>query len=181
MINGKKVFLSSVERENIEQLRLWRNKPELRKYFREHKEIGKDMQSKWYKTRVLDDRDQINFEIHDKESHQLIGHCGLYHISWIHRYAEFGIYIGDDSFRSDGYGSDALRTLIGYGFNDLNLNRIWCEVYSNNTAIDIYRHIGFKDEGTLKQTAFKNGKYLDSYILGMLKSDYDKLIEENQI
>ena len=45
-------------------------------------------------------------------------------------------------------------------------------------AIDIYRHIGFKDEGILRQTVFKNGTYLDTHVLGMLRSDYNKIKQE---
>lgn len=172
MLNGTKIQLKKVERKNINQLREWRNNPELRKYFREHRLINEDNQIKWYENKILSDSNQYNFEIHAKEKSVLIGHCGLYYIDWINRTAEFGIYIGDCDFRNGGYGSDALRTLIKYGFNDLNLNRIWCEVYSNNEALKIYEHIGFIHEGKLRENYFNEGKYYDSYILGMLRSDY---------
>ena len=48
MILGKKCYLTGVQRESIEQLRTWRNNPELRKYFRTHREITKVMQDDWY-------------------------------------------------------------------------------------------------------------------------------------
>ncbi len=169
MLKGKKVNLRAVEKESIEQFRQWRNRPELRKYFREYRELSSTMQNAWYENRVLSDDKQVNFEIRFKDA--LIGHCGLYYIDWIHRHAEFGIYIGDDSYRSGGFGSDALRTLVKYGFNDLNLNKIWCEVYTNNDALDVYRHIGFKDEGVLRQHYYNEGQYWDSTMLSMLKSE----------
>ena len=136
MIKGEKCFLTAVNPDSIETLRNWRNNPKLRRYFREFREISKSMQEN--NTRVLNNPNQFDFEIHDKESKALIGHCGLYYVNWVSRAAEFTIYVGDFNFRGMGIGSDALRTLIGYGFNDLNLNRIWCEVYSNNEAIHIY-------------------------------------------
>ena len=172
MVRGKKVYLSSLERENLEQLRQWRNLPELRKYFREYREITKENQSKWYENRVLNNNEQVDFEIRDNETDKLIGHCGLYYIEWLHSYAEFGIYIGDDDFRGGGYGSDALRTLVGYGFNDLNLNKIWCEVYDNNDALEMYKHVGFVYEGKMRQNYFNEGRYWDSHILSMLKDEY---------
>ena len=76
-------------------------------------------------------------------------------------------------YRGKGFGSDALRQLCRYGFEYLNLNRIWCEVYSNNASLDMYRHIGFKDEGILRENYYSEGKYWDSHILSMLKRDYD--------
>ena len=175
MIKGKKIFLKSVEESNIERLRHWRNRPELRKYFREYRELSKDMQLKWFQNRANNDTHQVNFQIHDLETRKLIGHCGLYYIDWISRHGEFGIYIGDDEFRSGGYGSDALRTLIGYGFNDLNLHRIWCEVYDNNDALKVYEHVGFKNEGCFRQNYWSEGKYWDSHLLGMLKEEYNKI------
>ena len=171
MLVGHKTILTNVEKESLEQLRKWRNRPELRKYFREYKEISKTMQHGWFE-KINNDGGQVNFEIRDKKNNKLIGHCGLYYISWVHRHAEFGIYIGDDNFRNGGYGSDALRILIKYGFNDLNLNKIWCEVYSNNTALEVYKYLGFKHEGTSRQHYYNEGKYWDSHILSMLKSEF---------
>ena len=171
MLNSKKIALRSIEQEDLESLRSWRNDPRLRKYFREHKEITKSDQQNWYK-KILSDKNQYNFCITVGE--KLIGHCGLYYIDWINRSAEFGIYIGDLDYRNGGYGSDALRTLIKYGFNDLNLNKIWCEVYKNNKALKIYKHIGFKHEGTLRQSYYNEGKYWDSDILSMLKKEYEE-------
>ena len=70
MVIGKKIILKKVERENLEQLREWRNNPELRKYFREYRLINSENQQKWYESRVLGDPDQYNFEIRDKSSNK---------------------------------------------------------------------------------------------------------------
>lgn len=175
MIKGAKIYLSNLERDNLEQLRLWRNNPELRQYFREYREISPDMQKAWYESRVLNNPNQVDFEIHDLETSKLIGHCGLYYINWTYRTGEFGIYLGDTDYRGKGYGSDSLKTLVKYGFDDLNLNRIWAEVYTNNTALDLYTHVGFKVEGVMRQTVYKNGSYYDSTMIGMLKSEYESL------
>ena len=173
MLKGKKIYLSAISRDSLEQLRQWRNKPELRRYFREYRELNEDMQNSWYDNKVMKDPNQVNFEIRVLETKELIGHCFLSYINWVSRHAEFGIYIGNMKFRNGGYGSDSLRTLIRYGFNDLNLNKIWCEVYDNNTSIETYRHVGFKDEGTQRDHYYSDGKYWDSHILSMLKKEYE--------
>jgi RimJ/RimL family protein N-acetyltransferase len=172
VIAGKKVYLTAVERTSLEQLRAWRNSPSLRRYFREYREITSEMQEAWYRDRVLGSDRQVDFEIHDAMTGKLIGHTGLYYINWTDRTAEFTIYVGDMEFRGGGYGSDALRLLIEYGFNVLNLNRIWCEVYSNNGAVEIYRRLGFVDEGVKRQHHFDEGQYWDSYMLGLLRSEW---------
>lgn len=175
MIRGDKTYLTAVDKSSIEQLRVWRNEPGLRRFFREHREISPAMQLEWYETRVVGNKDkQVDFEIHDLESGRLIGHCGLYYINWINRTAELSVYIGDGSFRGGGYGRDALTLLMDYGFLTLNLNRIWCEVFSNNSAIYLYRKLGFVDEGTLRQHHFDDGAYLDCHLLGLLRSEWRK-------
>ena len=172
MITGKKCYLTGVQPESIEQLRQWRNNPQLRKYFRTSKEITKPMQAEWYRSAWQPSVEQIDFEIHELETGRLIGHCGFYYMDTIVRKAEFSIYIGDMSFRGKGIGSDALRTLLKYGYEELNLNKVWCEVFSNNAAIDVYRRIGFVDEGVLRQNAFKNGEYLDGLVLSLLREEW---------
>ena len=178
MIKGKKIYLCAVEESSLEQLRGWRNNPELRQYFREQREISSTMQQDWFNNRVVNNSNQVDFEIHDQETGKLLGHCGLYYINWINRVAEFTVYIGDVEYRNGGYGSDALRTLFRYGFEQLNLNKIWCEVYSNNNALDIYRHLGFVDEGRLRQNYYTNGKFWDSFLLGLLRDEWETLKQD---
>jgi len=173
MIDGNKVILESVDSEHIEQFRTWRNNPNLRKYFREYREISDLMQKKWF-DKINTDPNQVNFSIKDKKTNKLIGHCGLYYINWINRTAEFGIYVGEESYRNGGYGSDSLRCLIRYGFNDINLNKIWCEVYDNNASIDVYKRIGFVFEGTMRENYYNEGKYWDSHILSLLRSEWSE-------
>jgi UDP-4-amino-4,6-dideoxy-N-acetyl-beta-L-altrosamine N-acetyltransferase len=172
MIEGKKIVLESVDSDHLEQFRTWRNKPELRKYFREYREISDKMQQEWF-SKITKSSNEVNFSIKDKKTKQLIGHCGLYYINWPARSAEFGIYIGEVSHRNGGFGSDALRQLCGYGFDELNLNRIWCEVYSNNSSIGVYKHIGFVEEGILRESYFSEGKYWNSHMMSMLKVEYE--------
>jgi len=175
----KKIYLTAVSKQNIEQLRQWRNNPELRQFFREYREISKETQEKWFEEKVLGDPNQINFEIHDNESGKLIGHCGIFYIKWVYGTGEFGIYIGDNNFRGKGYGKSSLISLVNYGFETLSLHRIFAEVYSNNDAIKLYKKIGFKQEGILRQHVYKNGKYLDAYMIGLLKDEWSSL-KENQ-
>ena len=180
MLNGKKCYLTSVNPESLEQLRNWRNNPELRKYFREYREISKPMQKAWYENRVLNNPNQVDFEIHDKMTGKLIGNCGLYYINWKNRSAEFTVYLGDYSYRGKGIGKDALVVLFDYGFNTLNLHRVWCEVYSNNAALGVYENIGFIKEGVMRETYYDDGKYWDSTILSMLKKEWTKKYNLNK-
>ena len=89
MIKGKKVVLDPVNTEDLEQFRNWRNDPDLRKYFREYREISDEMQTRWF-DKTINDQNQVNFSIKEKQTKKLIGHCGLYYINWRARHGEFG-------------------------------------------------------------------------------------------
>lgn len=169
-----KIQLTALSSESLEQLRQWRNEPGLRRYFREFRELSNDMQQAWFKNRVMGNPNQFDFEIRTLDG-LLIGHASLNYISWTNRTAEFGIYIGSPAHRNGGFGSDALRALLGYGFDTLNLNRIWCEVFSNNDAIAVYEHIGFFEEGRLRQHHYDEGTYMDCIMMGMLKLEWEEM------
>jgi UDP-4-amino-4,6-dideoxy-N-acetyl-beta-L-altrosamine N-acetyltransferase len=175
MIIGNLVVLEKPNKESMSLLLEWRNNPKHRKYYREYKETSIEDQLNWYENILLKDDSWHHFIVKPLDNlNKIIGVVFLNHIHPIYRTGEFGITLGDPEYRNKGYGKDMLLTLIEYGFNQLNLNRIWCEVYSNNESIHLYRKIGFKDEGILRQHVFKDGEYLDSYILGMLKNEYNE-------
>ena len=173
MIIGNKIILSKPVREDMPKLLEWRNNPNHRKYYREYRESNIEDQITWYENIMMKDPSWHHFVVKPINSNKIIGVVFLNHIHPVYKTGEFGITLGDPEYRGKGYGRDMLETLIKYGFEELNLNRIWCEVYSNNDSIHLYRKIGFKDEGILRQHVFKNGEYLDSYVLGMLKTEYN--------
>ena len=176
MISGKKVYLKEVEEEHLPILLKYRNNPNFRKYYREYRVLNSQNKLNWWKDKVCnDDSWQFFVVTPHQEPDKVIGSVGLTYIHPVYKSGEFSLTIGDEDYRGGGYGSDALRTVIMFGFDQLNLNRIWCEVYSNNKAVDVYKHIGFKEEGVLRQSVFKDGEYHDSHVMSMLKSEYKEL------
>jgi RimJ/RimL family protein N-acetyltransferase len=187
MLIGTKVILEEIDYSNIEQMRQWRNDPSMRKYFREYKDISKDKQEAWYKERGNNTNpSHVYFQIMEISSvipyvssaydveqinkRTLIGSCGLHYIDWRLRSSEFGIFLGTS--RGGGKGKEALTLMFDYGFKELNLHKIWGEVYDNNSSIGLYRHIGFKDDGILRDNYFHEGKYGNSYMISMLENEW---------
>jgi len=102
-----------------------------------------------------------------------IGTCGLHGISTKDRNATFGISIGNKDFRNGGYGTEATRLIVRYGFEQLNLHRINSTVYDfNESILKMHRNCGFKEEGRQREAAFKNNHYVDVIILGLLKKEW---------
>lgn len=172
MIYGNKVNLDVIDPEDIEWMRIQRNLPEMRKYFREWKDISKDQQAKWYASRGNNsDPNHVYFKIMDNMTGTLVGCCGLHYVDWRLRSAEFGIFLCKD-VRGQGMGGEALALLFDYGFREMNLHKIWCEVYSNNASVNLYRRLGFKDDGILRDNYFHDGRYGDSIMMSVLEDEW---------
>ena len=177
-IYGENVYLRAVEERDLSQLLEWRNDPSLRSYFREFRDIPAQSHHKWFLEK-MEDKNDISLSICRIDTNALIGHTGLHNIVWVNKSAEFGIYI-NPVLHGQHFGGDALKTLLEYGFDELNLNRIFGEVYTNNTAKSKYLNMGFVEEGRLRETYWHAGKYYDSWIVSMIRSDYLNLIANDK-
>jgi hypothetical protein len=175
MISGRKVYLKAVEKDDLEQLKEWRNLPDFRKHFREYREINSVMQQKWFENTVVNDKNTtIMFSIFDSNTNQLIGCCGLCYINWVHRNADLSLYIGHEEVYIDdsGYAEDACRVLLEYGFDELNLHKIWTEIYDfDEKKNNLYKKFGFKRDGVLRDQYFYNGTWSNSLILSLLNTE----------
>ena len=119
--------------------------------------------------------DEVLWTIAGKEKDDCLGHVGLYKIDQRIRSAEFAIMIGDKSTWGHGIGPKVSWFVIEYGFNYLNLNRIQLTVLSTNTrALNLYKKLGFKEEGIQREAQFKGGCYEDLVLMSILRREYDE-------
>ena len=89
------------------------------------------------------------------------------------RKAEFGINLGDVAYQNKGFGTEAARLAIRFGFEELNLNRIGLSVFANNTrAIRCYQKAGFVQEGCLRQAFYRSGQFHDEYRFAILRDEW---------
>lgn len=172
MIKGKYSGLRSIEKSDLPKLLEWRNQPEYRLFFREYRELSSDHQLAWYNNIVLNDTNTRMFAIVELETGELIGACGLCYIDWVNRSADFSIYIGKDNlYIDDHYAIDAARTLETYGFEELNLHRLWAEIYSiDEKKIKFLNQLTFINEGRLRETHWTQGQWVDSLYYGKIRS-----------
>lgn len=178
MISGNKVYLTSIEAEDLEQLRNWRNLPEFRKHFREYREISSSMQRRWFEGVVNGDPSTIMFAIRMKDTDELAGCCGLCYINWVHRHSDLSLYIGKNKayIDNEGIAEESCRLLFDHGFHELGLNKIWTEIYEfDGKKYDLYQKFGFHEDGFLRKQYFYEGKWWGSYILSLLGEEYDHI------
>lgn len=177
MLKGTKVYLVPIEREDLEALRVWRNRPEFRKYFREYREISKDMQLKWYESKVLGDPSTIMFAIRSNEDDSLLGCCGLCYINWVHKNADLSLYIGYENsyIDNEGYAKEACELMFVYGYDELNLRKIWTEIYEfDEPKFQLYTEMGFHQDGMLRDQYFYDGRYWNSRMLSLLSDEFKR-------
>jgi ribosomal-protein-alanine N-acetyltransferase len=112
------------------------------------------------------------FQILDTVSMCIIGGCGFHNWYFDHRRAELGYSITNENFKRKGIMSEALKAIIDYGFNKMNLHRIEALVGSENIASQkLVGKYNFIKEGVLRQHYFIDGKFEDSVVFSKLKSD----------
>jgi len=122
---------------------------------------------------VAASRNDVVLAVVDMATEAHIGNTGLYSINWVSRLAEFRIIIGEKDFWSRGYGTEAARLTVAYGFEKLNLNCIYLGVNADHTAaIRAYEKCGFVREGTMRQIIFRNGRYYNGVRMSMLREEY---------
>lgn len=104
-----------------------------------------------------------------------IGTIALMKVDERNRHAELAIVIGEKDYWSKGYGSQMMHTLLEYGFEGLNLERLYLHVFSfNERAIKFYEKFNFKHEGTLRNMLYRNGKYHDLLAYGLMRDEWQR-------
>lgn len=123
-----------------------------------------------------DSNDNFFFHIHTRSDDRLIGFIGLFDIHVAHRDAWVGIGIGDEKYWGKGYGTDAMRTVLCYAFQELNLHRVSLGVFAYNLrAIRAYEKSGFKLEGRERNVLYRDGERADALIMGILREEWEAL------
>lgn len=107
-----------------------------------------------------------------REDGRLVGSCQLHSVHPVHRSAELQIRIGADDARGRGVGKKALSQLLAYGFDELDLHRIYLHVFATNErAIRLYEQLGFRREGVLCEAASIDGAWVDVLLMAVLRHE----------
>jgi [ribosomal protein S5]-alanine N-acetyltransferase len=101
----------------------------------------------------------------------LIGTCGLFKWNRNWRSCTIG-YELNPKYQGKGLMTEALTPMIDWGFQEMDLNRIVAEIHPENAAsISLARHLGFVEEGRLRQAGFWGGRFEDFLLFSLLRSD----------
>jgi len=172
MIVGDKTRLRAMERGDIPAFLRWFNDPDIRGYLSMVWPISEAQEERWFEAHLGNEGRRV-FAVETAEGVH-IGNIGLHDLDWKNRNAVAGIVIGEKAYWNRGYGSDALRTLLRFAFEELNLHRVSLRVFDfNERGIRCYEKVGFRHEARLRRNHFTQGGYVDELVMGILAEEWN--------
>lgn len=179
MLETERLILKPHTMDNLNKMNKWRNDNELLYYDGDCPEVVVPIPME-STTRYLEyiinnqDDENIRYGIHRKVDDELIGFCIIAFIDRYNRNCRFGITIGEKDQWGKGYGSEIIKEVKRYCFLELNMNKIGVELYSfNERSKRLFEGAGFKREGILREKVFKNGRFEDEYVYGLLREEWE--------
>lgn len=168
---GERIYLSPRNTEDLEKFTEWMNDFQITDYTgRSGMLVTLDSEKKYLEE---NSSPQATFVIVTLDKNEMIGTVGLERINNIHRTATLGIFIGNKEYWNNSYGTEAIRLILDYGFNYMNLHSVKLELMSfNERALKCYKKCGFKEAGRIRESRYINGKYYDTIFMDILKSEF---------
>ncbi len=168
---GIEVGIRAVERADLSFLKDLRNDPTTWYYLSSVDMLTEQGQEAWY-AKLLADPKRKYFIVFNLVSEKSVGMVRCDKIDYLNRSIRVGADITPDE-RGKGIGTQTYRLLLDYCFNFLNMHRVWLQVLDlNEVGLKLYKSVGFKEEGRLRQAIYRDGKYRDYIIMSVLKEEY---------
>ena len=122
------------------------------------------------------------FAVRLLENDDLLGNIGFNSVDLLNRTAVIGIMLGNPNYQRKGYGIEAVKLILDYGFSFLNLRNISLSVFEyNGAAYNLYKKAGFKEVGRLRKAVEIMGKTYDVIIMDMLKEEFQSVYIKREL
>jgi len=169
-ITGQRLYLSPMNTGDTEIYTKWLNDETVAANIGQYRKVvSLETEQKYLDNAVSGGQ---NYAIVLLNGDKLIGNISLFDENAINRTATLGLFIGDEENRNKGYGAEAIKLILSYGFNTLNLINIMLTVDSDNTrAIACYKKAGFREIGRRRNAVYKNGQTVDMIYLDILNNE----------
>ena len=170
---GDRIYLSPRSMEDAEKYTEWINDFNVTDYTGRS---GRNMSLEGEKQYLQEHSNpEATFSIVTIEEEKLIGNIALEKINYVNRVGTLGVFIGDKEYWNKGYGTEAIKLLLDYVFNYMNMHSVNLELMSfNERALKCYKKCGFKECGRIREHNFINGKYYDTIVMDILKSEFNE-------
>lgn len=174
---GERVSLRAIEPSDLDRYVEWLNDPEVTRTLMIRYPLGVEAEREFLdRLSTRAGYDDVAFAIDVRETGEHIGTIGLHGTSVESRWATLGLFIGARRLWGEGYGFDALRTICRFGFWEMNLLHIRLDVFeTNERAHELYRRVGFVDEGTQRGAVLRGGRALDVWSMSITRAEFEAL------
>ncbi len=170
MIAGEHVILRAFERDDAERCYRWINDPNIVRTLKSRYPIAFQNEMEWLDRAMHASVTDRHFAIERKDDRTHIGNASIHDIEWVSRVASFGLFIGEPSAWNRGFGSDAIRTLVRFAFDEMNLRKLRINVFDyNDRAKHVLEAQGFVQEGRLREEFYRDGTYHDIVTLSTFR------------
>ncbi|MGG3506162.1 GNAT family protein [Paenibacillus lautus] len=106
---------------------------------------------------------------------ELVGSIVAHSCDKRHGTFKYGVAIFREHWRN-GYASEAVKILARYYFEELRYQKVTAHVYAfNEGSIALQEHLGFVQEGRLRNMIYTKGQLFDEFVYGLTKSEYEML------
>lgn len=174
IIEGERVRLRPVVERDLPLFAEWLSDAEVRRWLAaiDSPPTLDDEYEWWHDKRA--DPDNVMWAIETLDG-RLVGNIELRLVMKQER-AEVGVAIQDKTQWSKGFGTDAVRLVVDYAFEELNLNRVDLTTDEENLrAIRCYEKVGFVREGLLRQHRLVDGHFGNMVVMGVLREDWQPI------
>lgn len=169
---GEKVVLRTLEREHCREL--WTSYEPVSPVPTEPLNPGLSVEGadRWFEDmQAKQGKEQVYLGIFRGD--RLVGDIQLSHIDWRHRTAEIGVGIARGADRGQGYATDAVRQLLRFAFEHLDLYRVRVSTFEYNTGAQrVLEKCGFVQEGHEREAMYCAGRRWDRLVYGILKHEF---------
>ncbi len=175
-IEGRKIYLSVLEKEHCKKL--WEDFEYDFETKTEPLNIGHSISKSesWFEEIQKDQGEKhIRLGIFINEDDSVIGDVALQDIDWKNRSCSIGLGIAKKKLRGKGYGTEAVKIMIDYGFNNLGLERITANTLEQNKAAQgSLEKSGFVLEGRARKAVYFAGQKWDKLNYSILREEFNK-------
>ena len=171
VINGEKVFLRPITREDTPLIVAWRNTPSVYRHFIFRQPFTPELHENWLKTKV-DTGQVIQYIIMENPRRRPIGSVYYRDVDPVNESAEYGIFIGEEDCLGRGLGTETARLFTRFGLDVLKMHRISLRVLGgNDIARRSYEKAGFVTEGVFKDMVKLGGEFRDVTMMAIVNKE----------
>jgi RimJ/RimL family protein N-acetyltransferase len=170
LIAGELVLLRALEPDDLERCYRWMNDPEIVRTLKHRYPMAFHKEAEWLQRAVNPPHTERHFAIERRDNRTHIGNTSVHDIDWVSRTAELDLFLGEPSAWNRGFGRDAIRAVMRFAFDEMNLQKLRISVFDyNERAKHVLISSGFVQEGKLAREFYREGQFHDIVILAAFR------------